>query len=110
MKSVFKQFLHDLKPSNATGGMPVLPLGILFLLNAADELDRIAFSVLLPEIRKYYGVSLTSVLTVVSLSSLLVLILAIPVGYLADRWSRTKMLAAGATTWGVFSILTAFAP
>jgi ABC-type branched-subunit amino acid transport system ATPase component/MFS family permease len=108
--NTLRKFLHDSRPRNATGGHPVLPLGILFILNAADELDRVAFAVLLPEIRDYYGASLTSVLTVVSLSSVLVLLLSIPVGYLADRWSRTRMLAAGATTWGVFSIVTAFAP
>ena len=109
MIAAFRQFFHDMRPSVAAAGQPFLPVGLLFLLNAADELDRIAFAVLLPEIRDYFGVSLTSVLTVVSLSSVLVLLLAVPVGYVADRWSRTKLLAAGATTWGVFSILTAFA-
>jgi ABC-type branched-subunit amino acid transport system ATPase component/predicted MFS family arabinose efflux permease len=104
-----KRFFHDMRPSVATAGNPIMPVGIIFLLNAADELDRVAFGVLVPEIRDYYGVSLTSVLTVVSLSSILVLLLAVPVGYAADRWSRTKLLAAGATTWGVFSLLTAFA-
>jgi len=104
-----KQFFHDARPSVATAGAPVLPVGVLFMMNAADELDRVAFSVLLPEIRDYYGVSLTSVLTVVSVSGILVLLLAVPVGYAADRWNRTRLLAAGATTWGIFSILTAFA-
>ncbi|HYD10373.1 MAG TPA: MFS transporter, partial [Acidimicrobiales bacterium] len=107
--AAIKQFFHDLRPSVVTGGAPFLPVGILFLLNAADELDRVAFAVLLPEIRDYFGVSLTSVLTVVSLSTVLVLLLAVPVGYAADRWRRTRLLAAGATTWGIFSILTAFA-
>ena len=104
--NAFKAFFRDMRPSVATGGYPFLPLGVLFILNAADELDRVAFGVLLPDIRDYYGVTLTSVLTVVSLSSVLVLLLAVPVGYLADRWKRTGLLAAGAVVWGVFSILT----
>jgi len=104
-----KQFFHDARPSVATAGNPILPVGVLFMMNAADELDRVAFSVLLPEIRDYYGVSLTSVLTVVSVSGIMVLLLAVPVGYAADRWKRTHLLAAGATTWGIFSILTGFA-
>ena len=35
----------------------VTPLAILFGLNAVDELDRTAFSVLTPEIKRAFGLS-----------------------------------------------------
>ena len=44
-----------------TGAGPVFPLLVLFGLNAVDELDRTAFSVLLPEIREEFGLNLTGV-------------------------------------------------
>jgi hypothetical protein len=41
---------------------------VLFGLNMADELDRNAFGVLLPEIRDHFGLNTSGILTVVSLS------------------------------------------
>jgi branched-chain amino acid transport system ATP-binding protein len=40
------------------GGASIVPLLVLFGLNAVDELDRTAFSVLLPEIRDHFGLNL----------------------------------------------------
>ena len=50
------------------GGLSLFPLAVLFGLNAADELDRNAFGVLLPEIRDSFGLDTSGILTVVSLS------------------------------------------
>ena len=44
-----------------------------------------------------------------SLAAVMPILLAVPVGYFADRLPRTKMTGIGAALWGVFSILTAFA-
>ena len=104
-----KSVLAEYKPSNVTGGASPTPLLVLAALNGLDELDRSAFSVLVPEIRDYFGVSLTTILTVTALSALLPILLALPVGFTADRSNRTRMVAAGAVLWGAFSILTGFA-
>ena len=98
----------EYRPAVLTGGASITPLLVLAGLNAADELDRTAFNLLIPEIRDYFGVSLTTILTVASLAGLLPLLLAVPIGYYADRLNRVRMTAAGASVWGVFSILTAF--
>ncbi len=103
------RLLHEYRPSVVTGGASVMPLLVLAGLNAADELDRAAFAVLIPEIRDFFGVSLATILTVSALSALLPILLAIPIGFLADRRSRTNMVGAGAILWSIFSILTAFA-
>ncbi len=91
-------------------GASLVPLLILFGLNAVDELDRTAFSVLLPEIRDEFGLGLTGV---TSLSAAVIpagLLVALPVARLADRGRRTRIAVFGAATWAVFSILTGLAP
>ncbi len=92
-----------------TQGAPFMPLGVLFGLNMVDELDRTAFGVLLPEIRDYFGLDNNGILTVVSLSLIVALLLALPIGFYGDRWRRVPIAGAGAAVWGVFSLLTAAA-
>jgi hypothetical protein len=93
-----------------TQGAPIYPLGVLFGLNMVDELDRTAFGVLLPEIRDHYGLDNNGILTVVSLSLVAALILALPIGFYADRWRRVPIAGVGASIWGFFSVLTGLAP
>ena len=92
-----------------TQGAPIFPLGVLFGLNMVDELDRSAFGVLLPEIRDHFGLDDNGILTVVSLSLVAALILALPIGFYADRWRRVPIASTGASIWGLFSALTALA-
>ena len=92
-----------------TQGAPIFPLAVLFGLNMVDELDRTAFGVLLPEIRDHFGLDNSGILTVVSLSLIAALILALPIGFYGDRWRRVPIAGAGAAVWGVFSALTAAA-
>ena len=74
-----------------TQGAPCYPLGVLFGLNMVDELDRTAFGVLLPEIRDHFGLDNNGILTVVSLSLIAALILALPIGFYGDRWRRVPI-------------------
>jgi ABC-type branched-subunit amino acid transport system ATPase component/predicted MFS family arabinose efflux permease len=108
--SRWRGLLHELRPSVITGGASTTPLLVLFGLNAADELDRVAFNVLLPEIRDWYGVSLSAVLAASTVASIFALLFAIPIGYLADRLRRLRMTAIGAGAWAAGSIVTGLAP
>ncbi|HYD10437.1 MAG TPA: MFS transporter, partial [Acidimicrobiales bacterium] len=99
-----------LRPSKVVGDVGTAPLLALAGLNMVDELDREAAAVLLPEIRDHFGLSIQGILTLVSIVSVCVLFLQIPLSHLADRRSRTKIAAGGAAAWGVFSFLTALAP
>ena len=92
-----------------TGGAAVMPLLVLFGLNAVDELDRTAFAVLLPEIRDEFGLSLQGILTVVGLVTLAALALQVPIAVLADRSNRIRIAWVGALAWAVFSIMTGMA-
>jgi len=55
------------------------PLLILFGLNMTDELDRSAFSVLLPEIRDHFGLDNSGILWVVAVAGAVALLLTVPI-------------------------------
>ncbi len=93
-----------------TGGAAAFPLVVLFGLNAVDELDREAFSILVPNIRDHFDLSLQGILTLTSLVVFAVLLLEVPLSHLADRHDRIKISVAGASAWGGFSVLTGLAP
>src|SRR4029450_1707940 len=97
-------------PRRPTGGAPLFPLAVLFGLNMADELDRTAFGVLLPEIRDHFGLDTNGILTVVSLTLVAALLVALPMGVPSDRMPRLPVALLGATGWAVFSVLTGLAP
>jgi branched-chain amino acid transport system ATP-binding protein len=98
-----------LDPRQITGTAPLLPLVILFGLNAVDELDRTAFGVLQPEIKAHFGLSLAGVATLTAAILPVGLLVELPVAYLADRWNRTRMAAFGALLWAIFTVLTGVA-
>ncbi len=95
--------------ARTTGGAPLFPLGVLFGLNVVDELDRAAFGVLTPNIRDHFDLDLAGILTVISLSYLAAFLLAVQIGFYADRLPRIQIMVAGATLWGLFSITTGMA-
>jgi ABC-type branched-subunit amino acid transport system ATPase component/predicted MFS family arabinose efflux permease len=92
-----------------TGGAAMFPLVVLFGLNAVDELGRYAFGVLLPNIRDDFGVSTQGILTVVAFGLVGGLILALPIGFLADRFNRIYIIIIAGIVLGSFTVLTAFA-
>ncbi len=95
--------------SALVAGGPIYPLIILFGLNAVDELDRTAFGILVPEIRKEFNLGLQGVLSLIAVVSVLALLLQVPIAAMADRHKRTSIAVLGAALWGVFSVLTGLA-
>src|SRR3954447_14411209 len=90
-----ESFLSRLNFAKITGTISATPLIILFGLNAVDELDRTAFSTLLPEIRHAFGLNLQGILTLTTFVTVINLILELPIGYFADRKNRVRMAIAG---------------
>jgi ABC-type branched-subunit amino acid transport system ATPase component/predicted MFS family arabinose efflux permease len=82
------------------------PLAVLFSLNLVDELDRIAFTVLAPDIRRTFGISNAALLGLSSLSGVLIVLAAIPFAYLAERRRRTTIAGVAALLWTAFAFLT----
>jgi branched-chain amino acid transport system ATP-binding protein len=93
-----------------TEGQPLFPLVVLFGLNAVDELDKTAFNVLAPEIRRSFGLGISGILALVAVIELVAILLGLPLAYWADRRSRVRLAARGATLWGTFSLATGLAP
>jgi ABC-type branched-subunit amino acid transport system ATPase component/predicted MFS family arabinose efflux permease len=91
------------------GGEAAFPLVVLFGLNAVDELDRTAFGILLPEIREYFGIDVSTVLGLVALASIASLALQVPIAQFADRSNRVRLAMIGALVWACFSGLTGLA-
>jgi MFS family permease len=93
-----------------TEGQPLFPLVVLFGLNAVDELDKTAFNVLAPEIRRSFDLGVSGILGLVAVIELVAILLGVPLAYWADRRSRVRLAARGATLWGGFSLATGLAP
>jgi branched-chain amino acid transport system ATP-binding protein len=93
-----------------TEGAPLFPLVVLFGLNAVDELDKTAFNVLAPEIRRSFDLGVSGILGLVAVIELVAILLGVPLAYWADRRSRVRLAARGATLWGGFSLATGLAP
>lgn len=85
----------------------LIPLVVLFILNAVDEFDRAVLAVALEDIREDFGLSDLTVgilpLAVVFITG----ILSLPAGNWADRYRRINILSAGAIVWGSAGILAA---
>ncbi|HKE76795.1 MAG TPA: MFS transporter [Acidimicrobiales bacterium] len=104
------QIVQSYRPSTLTRGAAIAPLVILFGINAINELDREAATILLPEIRDSFGLSFEGALTLTSVVGFLFFFIEIPVAYFADRRKRTTIAAGGAAVWAAFATLTGLAP
>ena len=78
-----------------TEGEPLFPLVVLFGLNAVDELDKTAFNVLAPEIRRSFGLGISGILGLVAVIELVAILLGLPLAYWADRRSRVRLARPG---------------
>jgi len=82
------------------------PLAVLFALNVVDELDRIALTVLAPNLRDAFGLSTTALVGIANLGSVMTLVAAMPVAVLAERRNRARIAAVTGVVWSVFAALT----
>jgi branched-chain amino acid transport system ATP-binding protein len=92
-----------------TGGASIVPLVVLFGLNLVDELDRIAFTVMGPEIGDTFGIKDGDVIIISTLVAIAALAVVLPVSFLADRFNRVRLVAFAAMSWMSLSVLTGLA-
>ena len=85
-------------------------LALLMVVYILNFLDRTIIYILFPLIKKEMLFSDTQ-LALLGTTSFVIFytVLGIPFGRLADKGSRTKIIAAGVVVWSLFSGLTAFA-
>ncbi|HVF73876.1 MAG TPA: ATP-binding protein [Acidimicrobiales bacterium] len=105
----------DLLPGVGDDAMPtrevlrsggVATIGMLFLLNLFDEFDRAAMAVLAPNIQETLGVSDTTLGVLATLGGGLVVLAFIPIGFLADRMRRVRVISGVSAVLGVFMFAT----
>ncbi len=82
---------------------------ILFAINILNFYDRQVLSTLTEPIRKEFNLSDTQIGWMTTAFTLLYAVIGVPLGRLADRWSRKKLLASGITVWSALTASTAVA-
>ena len=78
---------------------------VLFGLNLVDEFDRVALQVLAPEIQRTFDVSDATLSFINGVGGLFLFAGAIPLGLLADRGMRTRIIAMSSVLWSAFALL-----
>ncbi len=93
-----------------TTGYAYYALTLLMIIYVLNFLDRTIIYILFPLIKKELSFSDTQ-LALLGTTSFVIFytILGIPFGRMADKGSRTKIIAFGVVVWSIFSGLTAFA-
>lgn len=93
----------------ALGPPGFYPLAILVTLNLVDEIDQAVLAVFAPNIRDYFGLDRTKLGLIVGIQVSLLVVAAVPLGYVAVRVDRARMLRVAAGVWSFFSCLTSLA-
>ncbi len=96
-----------LKQGLAVGG--TFTFAMLLLLNGVENLEGASLGVLAPDIRDSFGVSDGVIVFVSAASSAFIVLGALPMGWLADRYRRPPIIAAAAVVFSVFVFLSGLA-
>jgi len=78
---------------------------ILFLVNVLNFYDRQALGALLEPLHREFGLSDTRLAALATAFTLLYAVAGLPLGRLADSWSRKSLLAIGVTVWAALTAL-----
>ena len=88
------------------GGVSMIAL--LLLLIVVEEFQRVALLVLGPDIQKSLNLSDTILLGLISFGGVILVLATLPFAWLADRYSRTKVLGIATAVWGAFGVAMGF--
>ena len=88
---------------------PPRSLAVLFAINVLNFYDRQVLSTLTEPIRKEFSLSDTQIGAITTAFTLLYAMIGLPLGRLADRWNRKKLLACGVSVWSLLTASSAIA-
>ena len=77
----------------------------LFGLNLVDEFDRVALLILGPDIQRTFDLSDSALALINGIGGIFLFAGAIPLGMLADRVNRTRLISLATGLWAVFAFL-----
>ena len=80
----------------------------LLLVSMIETLDQVALQVLAPDIQRTLDVDKTTLQGLISLGGVVLVVATLPFAWLADRYVRTRILAAATFVWAAFMALTGF--
>ncbi|MFZ0933653.1 MAG: MFS transporter, partial [Bryobacteraceae bacterium] len=87
------------------GAAATAPLLVLFLVNVLNFYDRQVLGAVLEPLHREFGLSDTQLATLATAFTLLYAVAGLPLGRLADQWSRKRLLAAGVSVWAALTAL-----
>src|SRR5579884_1111523 len=82
---------------------------LMFLINVVNYLDRFVADPLGPTLKQEFNLADSQVGLLTTAFLLVYTIAGLPLGLLADRASRARIVAIGVGIWSIFSAYTAFA-
>jgi MFS family permease len=92
-----------------TKGEAIFPLAVLTALYFFDEFDTSAFGTLAPDIKRSFGLTDEKFIGLIIINVSLIVLLAVPVGYLGDRVNRATLVVISGVLAGAFSLVTGLA-
>ena len=84
-------------------------LGVLFIINALNFFDRQIIGAVGEPIRKEFGLSDSALGALNTAFTLIYAFVGLPLGKLADKYSRKKILAVGVFFWSIMTAASGFA-
>jgi len=85
-------------------------LAVLALINFVNFADRQVLNPLVPLLRQHFGVTDAQLGSLQMVLLVILALVSIPSGYLADRFSQPKIIAAGVLFWSIASMGSGLAP
>ncbi|MFI7132684.1 MFS transporter [Nonomuraea sp. NPDC050153] len=80
------------------------PLVVLFIVGLVDRIEHNLLSGVLPAVQGEWGFSDTAAGSIPTAAALAAALVALPAGYLADRLSRTRIIAVVVLVWAVATL------
>lgn len=80
------------------------PLVVLFIVGLVDRIEHNLLSGVLPLIQREWGFSDTAAGSIPTAAALAAAVVSLPAGYLADRFSRTRIIAIVVFCWAIATL------
>lgn len=87
----------------------IYTFAVLTILNSLDELEAATMTVLAPDLRDAFGVSNGAIVFISSASAAFFVLGAVPMGYLADRYRRGRIVGIASLVFSVMVMLSGLA-
>ena len=88
------------------GGANRWPLALLTAIYALNVTDQYVVPTLFPLLKQEFGLSDSALGLMSGSYVIVVMVFSIPFGYVADRFTRTRVISWGTAAWGATMILT----